>query len=317
MLAKSLISITRIKLKFFLIFNFFIIMLILKNDLFYKIYIVFNKFFQLSRKKILTKKLKICLCVIGKNENFYAQEYIEYYKKLGYNKIFIYDNNNIDGERFEDVIKKYIQQGFVSIINFRGYRGIPQLPSYKDCYEKNNLQYDWLSFFDMDEYLELRPKNITIQKFLSKEVFKKCKNIKINWIIYQNNNILYREDKPLNERRFEMKIPNKHIKSTVRGNLTKNYWINALNPHSSLNITSCSGSGKIINSDSPFNNPPDISQAFIKHYQIKSFEELCLKLKRGRADTIVNLTERIKKFYEQNKNCTEKMKIMKKIFNIT
>ena len=118
--------------------------------IFYKIYTVFNNFFQLSRKRILTKKLKICLCAIGKSENFYAQEYVEYYKKLGYNKIFIYDNNNIDGERFEDVIQKYIQQGFVSIINFRGYRGIPQLPSYKDCYEKNNLQYDWLSFFDMD-----------------------------------------------------------------------------------------------------------------------------------------------------------------------
>ena len=43
----------------------------------------------------------------------------------------------------------------------------PQLSAYKDCYEKYNLKYDWLSFFDIDEYLELIPKSLNIQSFLN------------------------------------------------------------------------------------------------------------------------------------------------------
>ena len=84
----------------------------------------------------------------------YVNEFVEHYKTIGYNKIFIYDNNDVNGEKFEDVIQKEIDEGFVSIINYRGYKG-SQLKLYKNCYKNNNLFYDWLSFFDMDEFLEL------------------------------------------------------------------------------------------------------------------------------------------------------------------
>ena len=51
-----------------------------------------------------------------------------------------------------------------------GYRGIniyPQLEAYRDCYKKNNKKYDWISFFDVDEYLKLILSNLKIQQFLS------------------------------------------------------------------------------------------------------------------------------------------------------
>jgi hypothetical protein len=45
---------------------------------------------------------------------------------------------------------------------------------------------------------------------------------------------------------FELTI-NRHIKSTVRGNLSHNYWKYANNPHTSINnFTTCSSSGKLI-----------------------------------------------------------------------
>ena len=61
-------------------------------------------------KKFLNHNLKICLCVIAKNENLYAREFVEHYKKIGYNNIFLYDNNEKNGEHFEDVINDYIKQ---------------------------------------------------------------------------------------------------------------------------------------------------------------------------------------------------------------
>ena len=58
--------------------------------------------------------IKVCLCAIGKKENLYAEEFIDYYIKLGYDKIFIYDNNDKDDERFEDVLQKQIANNFIN-----------------------------------------------------------------------------------------------------------------------------------------------------------------------------------------------------------
>ena len=77
------------------------------------------------------------------------------------------------------LFKKEIDEGFISIINYRGNHKKIQMEIYKDCYEKNNKNYDWLSFFDVDEFLELKPKGIKIQEFLDNERYKYCEDIKI------------------------------------------------------------------------------------------------------------------------------------------
>jgi hypothetical protein len=263
---------------------------------------------------------------LGKDENRYIKEFVELYKNYSVDKIYLYDNNDIDGERFEDVIQKEIEKGFVSIINYRGYRGKkqnPQIDAYKDCYEKNNKNYSWISFFDIDEYLELVPSNMKVKNFFEQEKFKLCQVIKLNWLLYKTKKSLYFEDIPLQKRSINPLIGdknNRHIKSTVRGNLIPNYWSKAQNPHTSINnFTTCSSSGIIINSSSPFNSPVEHQYAYLKHYQFRSFEELCLKIKRGRP--IPNYKEfrlkKIKSLIEENKNNTEKMDIIKRIFNIT
>ena len=74
----------------------------------------------------------------------YASEFVEHYKKIGYDKIFIYDNNDIGDEKFEDVLNEYISNKFVTLIDYRGYRGkreSPQSDAFFDCYEKNKYIY--------------------------------------------------------------------------------------------------------------------------------------------------------------------------------
>ena len=272
------------------------------------------------------RKITICLCVIAKNENLYVREFVEYYYKIGYNKIFIYDNNDKEGETFNSIINDYIKKDFVELIDFRGRNSLsrPQFDAYKDCYFKNNKIYDWLSFFDMDEFLELNKKYKNIQDFLNDKIFEQCQNIKINWIIYYNKNNLYYKNIPLQQRITQFTyadLSNKHIKSTVRGNLSENYWNKMGNPHTSLlNFTSCSSSGEIVKFDSPYIFPPDYTNAKLKHYYYKSFEEFCIKIKRGKGDR--PLTEKNKiiyqyfiDLYKKSKNNIEKTKIIKKIFN--
>lgn len=279
-------------------------------------------FFSFKKKE---KKILVCLCVIGRRENLYAKEYIEYYKNLGYNHIFIYDNNylNETNEKFIDILEEEVKKGFVSIINYYNFRGKhnnAQFEAYYDCYKKNNRNYDWLSFFDFDEYLELMEKNQTIQEFLSNKRYKNCQNIKLNWLHFESQkDLLFYENKPLRIR-FNKPIynhnRNKLIKSTVRGKLT-NYWKGWTCPHSSENrYKSCSSSGKKVSTPEPVIVPPDYKYAFIRHYFKKSFEEYCIKIKRGWPDE-ADQKYFLNQLINENKNDTEKLKIMQKIFNFT
>ena len=92
------------RFKIFKIFQILIIsFIIIKSNILNE-----QKLFFKEDKK---KQLKVCLCVIGKKENLYAREFVDYYRKIGYNNIFIYDNNEINDEKFEDVINNEIKEG--------------------------------------------------------------------------------------------------------------------------------------------------------------------------------------------------------------
>ena len=282
-----------------------------------KIVILIIAFYIIIFNKYLTK---VGLCVLCKGENLYIKEFIDYYRNLGYNHIFIYDNNDINGERIEDVIQKEIDEGFISIINYRGDRDKPILRVYFDCYEKNNKNYDWLSFFDVDEFLEIKPKGIKIQEFLKNKRYDNCQNIKFNWLLYSDDEKLHYENKPVQER-FKTALyenyVNRHIKSTIRGNLASNYWKDAHNPHSGYNNYSCcSSSGNQISKHSPFNIPYDYEYGYLKHYRTKTIEEFIKKIKKGKADIKLNIKDMIRTFYDTNKKTKEKSDIFKKEFNM-
>ena len=113
------------------------------------------------KKEEIKKEKGVVLCTIGKSENLYIKEYIEYYKKIGVNKIYLYDNNEINGENFKNVIHKEIDSGFIEIINIRGNIKV-QEKSYNDCYYKNRKKYDWIMFFDIDEFLYIENNQIKV-----------------------------------------------------------------------------------------------------------------------------------------------------------
>jgi len=159
----------------------------------------------LNIKPLDDTPLKLALCAIAKNENLYIREWIEYYKMLGINKIILYDNNEVNGEKFEDVINDYIENGFVEIVDRRGiviqdnkYGKSTQGKAYHDCYYNNYKNYDWLLFFDIDEFLAINYKYKNIYEFLND--FNNYDGIKVQWKMYGDNENLHYENKPVIER---------------------------------------------------------------------------------------------------------------------
>ena len=125
-----------------------------------------------NQRKKTYDTMKICICTYGKKENRYIREFVQHYEKYDVDKIYLYDNNDIKGERFEDVIQDYIDKGFVKIINWRGiFKGLYKVLN--ECYQRNYKKYDWFIFYELDEFIHLY--NYTsIKSFLNEYRFKSC-----------------------------------------------------------------------------------------------------------------------------------------------
>ena len=269
--------------------------------------------------------MKVAVCSIGRLENRYIKEFVEYYKKLGVDKIFLYDNNYDGEEYFETVIGDYVGKGFVEVIDFRN-KDYCQLEAYQDCYNKHKDEYDWICYFDIDEYLTFENERVSIKKFLSRKCFRDYDMIHVNWKVYGDNNLIHYEDKPLRERFTEPIMPldfkygydfpeNNHIKSIVRGGLEGVTW-NAT-PHTPNGIARCCNAvGNECKSASPFNEF-DFSTAWLNHYQTKTIEEwITNKVRRGFADGNRDRFKKnnpIKEFFGRNQANEEKIKYVESI----
>ena len=281
----------------------------------YKIIIILILIFFILYNYIKTINIKVCICTLGKNENKYIKEFVEHYKKYGVDKIYLYDNNDIGGEKFEYVINDYIKNGYVQILNWRGQKKA----LYKimnNCYQNNYKKYDFLLFYEIDEYIYLY--NYTnIKKFLTLERFKECELIYLNLICHTDNNKLYYEDKPLVKRfpkkvsfnkksgiKLEIKfilrghIPNIHIDNVHRGNYKNK---------------NCNGFGNINKFKVIYTTEPDYKYFYIDHYYSKSTEEFINKINKKPSPIYNNigfLYERINKYLSENEISLEKIEMI-------
>ena len=263
------------------------------------------------------QKDKVCICVIGKGENRYIKEYVEHYKTLGVDKIFLYDNNDKKGERFESVLSQYINEGYVSIINYRG-KFAPQLTMYEKCYNKNKYIYDWFIFFDIDEFINLN--NYTnIKDFLNENKFNKCNLIYFNCLRHTDNDLLYYDNRTLKEK-FPIIKWDSHmytVKSMMRGSnpkyvrFTTTHWLDR-----GLK-KGCDVFGKYVHPTIRLRIGKKMKKAdiYIDHYCFKSTEEYINKINKGDARAGYNKRNKmhkIKLYFKYNNITLEKINYIAK-----
>ena len=281
---------------------------LLKCIFFVIIYIspfIFKKY-KRRKSNIFQKKNNVIKLYINLDINFFSLNY----------KIQDIICGTIKKAKISDkyCIKDYIDKGFVKVLNWRGkIKAIYKIMN--DCYIKNNNNYDWLIFYEVDEFIHLY-NNQKIKTFLEQKIFNKCQVIYLNFVQHTENNLLYYENKPL-AIRFPEVEPNarkntgkQSIKSIVRGHIKKfkiNH-IHYLNKH----LKYCNGFGNKEKFVNYRQTRPDYKYNYIDHYYSKSTEEFINKVNRGDAYSLSlkYKMSKVKKYFLQSKLTLEKIKMI-------
>lgn len=236
----------------------------------------------------------IALCAIGRRENQYAPEWVAHYRALGFDHIYIYDNNHDGEEHFEDVLSDSVAEGFVTIVDFRNRaEKKTQHAAYNDCYSRFGSKHAWMAFFDFDEFLCLPDRDRTgaVAAFLQDKTAYDC--VLINWMNMTDSGLIHNDNRPLMERFTEpMQFDkagiggdfpeNNHVKCIVRCRLNGLEFIR--NPHvpTTPTLRCCNAKGEAVRQKSRIHYNHDV--AYIKHFTTKTIEEwLTNKMQKGAA----------------------------------
>jgi hypothetical protein len=271
----------------------------------------------------------IALCAIGRRENQYAQEWVGHYRTLGFDHIYIYDNNHDGEEHFEDVLAEQMAEGFVTIIDWRGREGVTtQRDAYNDCYARFGRKHGWIAFFEFDEFLCLEGRtddtddtDKPLQAFLKDKGAFNC--ILINWMNMTDSGLVRNDRRPLMER-FTEPMPadkagiggdfpeNNHVKCIVRGGIRGlSFW---KNPHvpTTPPLHCCNANGEAVRQKARI--PYTHDTAYLKHFTTKTIEEwLSNKMQKGTPDrTYEEALESYKDyFFKINERTAEKEAFIK------
>ena len=227
--------------------------------------------------------MKTALVAIGRRENQYAREWVSHHLALGFDHIYIYDNNHKGEEHFETVLNDFVAENHVTIIDYRN-REKAQRSAYNDAYQRLSAEYDWIAFFDFDEFLFLHTKTAgdapaTVKTFLA-SLPRMADCVLINWQCYGDSEKVRNSPRPVLERftkplprnlkvQYQNHAENEHVKCIVRGGLEE---VTFRNPHlPETPMLCCRPDGRPCE-QSPFQTI-DYSVAVLQHYVTKSIEE--------------------------------------------
>ena len=185
----------------------------------------------------------------------------------------------LQGQAGETVFPEYritlIDRGD-NVNDYRGKRE-SQMLSFNDCYSNNKNLYDWIMFFDIDEFLILNEyKNIN--KFLTNKKYKECDVIQINWVIFDDNDLISYDNRPLNIRftrpLYKQIVENRYVKSISRTYVNLK-WVDPHSPSGKFNVCNINGK-KTINESVMKTNialQSKLKKPYLKHFKYKTVEE--------------------------------------------
>lgn len=237
--------------------------------------------------------MKVVICAILRTENRYLEEWLDYHLSLGFDHIYLCDNAEKDEEKALDIVgenKKYVDR--VTVYPYYDKKG-QQVKAYTECYQERNLDFDWMAFIDLDEFITISDssKYRDIHEYFN-EIDADA--VLLNWMIYGDNNLLRDDGRNVVER-FKKPMPynlspfnmfgrnpvNGHVKQVLRKGLD----LEKVGVHVSPLHDNC----KVVNGDGcvvqnvAIQSNYTFANCYVRHYTTKTLEEyIKTKIARGR-----------------------------------
>jgi hypothetical protein len=135
---------------------------------------------------LFAHKYEISVAAIFQNESKYLTEWIDYHQIIGVDHFYLYNNGSSDN--FMDILKPYIDEGVVEVVDFpntcldKPWNYGTQPACYRAALERSRGESKWLCIIDIDEFL-VPAKHKTLKKAF-KQYPKACKAIYANWLTF-------------------------------------------------------------------------------------------------------------------------------------
>jgi len=224
--------------------------------------------------------MKPVIVAIAKLESAYIEEWVKYHLTLGFEHIYLYDND--DQPTYATLLQKY--SNYVTVYHRPGnnyHKGIQFIvleDFYTNIMPTNGITH--VTHIDIDEFIVLKKHN-NIKDFIQEYITGDCAGIGINWRYFGSSGHTEASPEPVTVRFTKCDLNgNRHVKTIFA---VEDYqWFD--NQHYIY-----PKKGKFIKNTlgepfrGPFNEHIDFSVAQLNHYKTKTYPEYVHIRSRGRA----------------------------------
>ena len=116
------------------------------------------------KNTIASKKYKVSICAIFRDEGAILREWIEFHKIVGVEHFYLY--NNFSEDNYREVLAPYIAEGLVTLTDWPHQQA--QMAAYQNCVDSYRNETKWIGFIDLDEFVGPNRQYNTIYDFLKR-----------------------------------------------------------------------------------------------------------------------------------------------------
>lgn len=230
-----------------------------------------------------------CACVaVTKNEEKYIAEWISWQLSIGFDAIIIEDNLSTD--RTKDEVNRFERIYDVRVVDSTDTTASYQKSAYTDAISRYGHEFDWMAFFDVDEFLVFERENI--KTFLEKNETRSA--FGVNWSFFGSSGLKVRQNGLVVDNfvfRSDLDFgPNRHVKSIVRPECVQSF----LNGHvfeTDKPYYNLDGEPIVWHSPGVIEGTPSYKTGKLNHYFTKTWQDWEKKLARGYPDLERKLSE--------------------------
>jgi hypothetical protein len=226
----------------------------------------------------------LAVCGIFRNEGRYIAEWVEFHRRQGVDRFWLYDNLSTDDWRSE--LDPWLVDGVVTVTPWPDVPG--QYSAYSDCLKRHRKDARWIALIDIDEFL-FSPTGRPLPEVL--RGFEHVPAVVAAWRVYGTNGHVSPPPGLVVEnylRRFPDDHPvNAQVKSIVNPRKTSSWVENAhVYRHYGRPVAE---NGEPFTYHDPFGDETSVPLSArllrINHYVTKSQSEMEAKLAGRRVDT--------------------------------